>query len=109
MTPQSLLHEYEAGLGFRRGDVLVPKNGASPISYDVVNDTVVVISHNTLAPHTYLVIGERVNARSPSDKFVKFEINGHDWQRSSGILPKLIGTGFYRLPFVRLFRSRVGS
>ncbi len=82
MTPSELLKEYKDGVGFKINDVLKPKEGAERwrIS-DVVDDKVVVIDQCSIIPHEYTVIGERAKYNSPADRFVKFTINGHDWEK----------------------------
>lgn len=78
---KSLLSRYETGCGYRKGHRLVPRDGASPCTFDVAGPEVIVLEQSVLAPHQYTVIGERVNPKSPSDQFVKFSIDGHDWQK----------------------------
>ena len=55
---QNLLAEYEYGRGFKRGDVLKPREGCNPFRFDAVGDEVVVIRQNCLARHRYNVVGE---------------------------------------------------
>lgn len=80
-NPKEMIAAYWSGLGFRTNDVLKPKGGASPYAFGVVDDTVVVVEQSSLAPHQYTVVGERSEYSQPSERFVKFSINGHDWQR----------------------------
>lgn len=80
IDPLKMYNDYKVGLGFKEGDVLVPKDGASPETWSVIENTVVVIRQDALAPHEYTVVGEKRNYEKPSDRFVKFSINGHDWR-----------------------------
>lgn len=79
MNAKGLLKAYEYGLGFRKGDTLKPKDGAKPETYGVIDRTVVVLDQDSLAPHQYTVLGEREKYSQPSERFVKFTINGHNW------------------------------
>lgn len=79
--PRRLLADYKQGLGYREGDILVPRDGANPVTYDVIEKTVVVLSQDSIAPHQYHVVGARLKPKTPSDRFVRFSINGHDWKR----------------------------
>ena len=81
-NPKKLLAAYNIGVGYRKGDVLKPRAGASPNTFGVIQDTVVVLEQCPLAPHQYTVIGEGKNPKTPSDRFVKFSIDGHDWERA---------------------------
>jgi hypothetical protein len=82
MDAKNLLSDYEYGVGFNRGDILEPRLGANPFpARECINRTVVVLSQSTLAPHQYIIIAERPSPRSPSDRFLKTEINGHDWKK----------------------------
>ena len=82
MDAKKLLSNYQYGVGFKHGDILKPRDGVHPFpSEDCVDDTVVVIRQNALAPHQYDVIGERPNPRTPADRFLKADINGYDWQK----------------------------
>ena len=78
---QSLLDRYRDGVGLRPNDVLQPREGARPCAHGVIDSQVVVLKQSALAPHRYTVVGERENPRSPSERFVKFEIDGHDWEK----------------------------
>lgn len=77
----ALLRSYKEGVGFRHGDILTPKEGAKPDTFEVIENKVVVLEQNSLAPHMYTVVGEHPNPQTPSDRFVEFEIDGHDWQK----------------------------
>lgn len=77
---KNLLKDYKRGLDFKEGDILIPKQGVKPETFGIIDDTVVVLEQDCLVPHEYLVIGERRNPEKPSDRFVKFTINGHDWE-----------------------------
>jgi hypothetical protein len=79
----ALIRDYEAGCEFRRGDKLAPRKrpGLEPRTYGVVGNAVVVLSQSALIPHEYTVIGEASSYTERSDRFVKFEINGHDWEK----------------------------
>ena len=79
--PEQLLAAYEIGLGYQKGDVLKPRAGASPSTWGVIQDMVVVLKQNALMPHKYAVIGEREHPETPARRFVNFEINGHDWEK----------------------------
>lgn len=81
MNAKKLLRDYKRGLGYRRGDVLKPREGSSPHTYGVIDDTVVVLSQSALIPINYKVVGEKLNPKEPSDQFTTFEINGHDWHK----------------------------
>ena len=76
-----LLSAYEVGCGYRRNDVLRPRDGADPFTFGVINCEVVVLRQDSLAPHQYHVVGEAENPKTPAGRFIKFRINGHDWQR----------------------------
>ena len=77
---KSLLSDYHAGCGYRKGQYLKPRQGAKVHTYEIKDSVVAVLDQCPLAPHQYTVIGERENPKTPSDRFVKFEINGHDWE-----------------------------
>lgn len=81
MTPSELVREYRNGLGFKVNDVLRPKAGCDPWRSVIKDDTVVVLEQCSLRPWMYDVIGEAVDPKSPADRFVKLEINGHEWER----------------------------
>lgn len=76
-----LLAAYRVGLGFKPKDVLVPKAGSGAYTFGVIEDTVVVLEQGCLAPHEYTVVGELANPSTPAERFVKFTINGHDWEK----------------------------
>jgi hypothetical protein len=78
-----LLRDYEDGCGYRKGDVLRPRPGATNhLMSEVVGDEVIVLRQSAAIPHQYDVIGERKSFREPSDRFIRFEINGHDFERA---------------------------
>lgn len=81
MDAAALMKAYEAGLGYKRGDALRPKPGSQAMTFDCVDDTVVVLSQDSLVPTEYNVIGEQKAYSRPSDQFIKFTIKGHDWER----------------------------
>ena len=78
---KALLQSFKHGSGFKPDDVLTPRQDANPETHDVVDGTVVVLEQSPLNPSDYLVLGERQKPASPAERFVKFHINGHDWQR----------------------------
>ena len=78
---KNLLADYDHGCGYKRGDILRPRVGSGAGTFEVKDSMVVVLERNPLAPHQYLVLGERENPRSPSDRFIKFDVNGHDWEK----------------------------
>jgi hypothetical protein len=75
---KKLLRNYEYGLGFKKGDVLIPRSGVLA-PFGVIENKVVVLDQSLLIPHQYKVVGEHPNPRSPADRFVTFTINGHEW------------------------------
>ena len=83
----SFLRDYLTGVGYRRGDILVPRPGVMPFGsgasdrYETKGGRVTVLAQSVLAPHQYEVVGERVKYRTPSERFLKTEINGHDWMK----------------------------
>ncbi len=82
MDAKKLLSDYEYGVGYKRGNLLESRDGAYPFpSQDCIDGIVVVIRQSALVPHLYDVIGERLNPRSPADRFLLTKINGHDWQK----------------------------
>lgn len=85
MNFKNFLKDYEAGLSYEKGDVVRVKNGAEGITTDyakeIVDGKAVVLSQCPLCPNEYLCVGERRKYSSPSERFMKFEINGHDWER----------------------------
>jgi hypothetical protein len=89
-----VLSRYRRGLGFRRGDVLAPREGCNPSRYNVADDKVTVLSQSSLAPHSYVVVGENRNPRDPSDELITFEINGHEWQRTEMRYPTTLQLAF---------------
>lgn len=76
-----LLASYKQGLGYKPGDILTPRPRAIPHAFGVIENKVVVLEQSTLAPHKYTVIGEKKDPRTPAARFVKFEIDGHEWQK----------------------------
>ena len=76
----TLLEEYEKGCGFKRGDVLTPISDKT-YCFDVVSRIVTVLDQSPFAPFEYTVLGEAERYSVPSERFVKFNINGHDWRR----------------------------
>ncbi len=76
----NLFDDYKNGVGFREGQKLRPRVGARPATYGVRDDFVYVIQQNPQAPHKYTVVGEAVSYKEPSRRFIKFEIDGHDWE-----------------------------
>lgn len=83
LNAKKLIQEYEYGLGYKKGDVLVPRTGCSPHTFDVQDDEVVVIEQNCLIKHEYLVIGKKKDPKNPSDTFVKFSVNGYEWEKAN--------------------------
>ena len=78
---KNLLKDYKHGLGYKPGDLLKPREGSNPHTYGAIDDTVVVLRQSALSPITYKVVGENPNPNKPSDRFINFEINGHDWYK----------------------------
>jgi hypothetical protein len=81
-SEKPLIDAYKEGLGYKPYDVLVPREGAHPcVSQGVYEKKVVVLAQNPGTPWLYDVVGEAAAYPHPSDRFVKFTINGHDWCR----------------------------
>jgi hypothetical protein len=81
MSLLDVLKDYKKGLGFRENDILTPRQGSIPHTYNVRDNQVIVLSQCVLAPHQYTVLGERIGYRAPEDRFVRFDINGHQWEK----------------------------
>lgn len=77
-----LLEDYQHGLGYVKGDTLVPRPEAKIwFAHELDPVEVIVLNQSVLAPHEYEVIGERRDYKQPSLRFLKVTINGHDWMR----------------------------
>lgn len=78
---RKLLEEYKHGLGFKANDILKPRQGCNPMTYGVAEATVVVLGQCPLIPFKYNVIGENPKPRAPSDRHIRFEIDGYEWEK----------------------------
>lgn len=73
-----LAERYKKGLGFKRGDRLVPRPGCRPTIYGLL--PIEVWEQCALIPHKYTALAERPEEPDPARRIVLFEINGHEWE-----------------------------
>ena len=84
-----LIRAWERGLGFRKGDKLMPLPNAdlTKLCYYQLPKArlpVTVYKQNILTPSQYEVVAENKDWKEgdkPRDRFVWLEIDGHDWER----------------------------
>ncbi len=77
---KNLVDAYYHGCGYKRGDGLIPREGVKTM-WKYKNNEVVVLDTRVLSPHLYTVLGESETFVLPEDRFIKTEINGHNWKK----------------------------
>ncbi len=85
---KEILDAYKYGVGFKVNDVLTPRN-EKYCPWKFTNNEVVVLQTRILSPERYEVLGEDAEweegVHKPQSRFIKFEINGHDWRKVRSI------------------------
>jgi hypothetical protein len=84
-NPIKLLADYNEGCGYKKGDVLVLRapdsSWCQPFDQEIIDGKWVVLEQSCLAKHKYIVLGERIRFADPADRFLKTEINGHNYRK----------------------------